>query len=753
MAEDLVAKNWLMLLSEKNLDVALDNKFSTPKVQEIYDATKEVLSAYDFDVENFEGKGRDLLTLLLNDVSRRLTKIDEATKERTGAEYTSGRFLNVPGTNLQKSGGFGGQAGAPDVKYTELGRAEAVTKEAKKFLQKAKDLDQDIKTHRRDLSQGSTVLSDEEWEQWVKNRAKDLDLDPNIFRRNIGSKRNALDVKDLQGRLSATISNVEARAKEASDFVEEVRVLQADTNSLERIVKKGLKGKDLGKFLSDEGLKEFNELYEGKIPEEAPAIAKIFSREISEEQIRQDNIAETGPTDFASTDDVNLRESPTLNPAAQAAVGDSNFLEESTFSSGEDDIEAGERDRFAPAGAEEGLVQSRQVGAVDPVEVVSDPAVVEQQTALNIERAARGLPALVVDGLMGTATEAAIALSEGGYRQAEVDALLAVDAQDPVELDQMSPEVQKYIMENFGTVGYFSDRQDMMIPDPSGGGGEVNAYTYITENQLTNLEQIRSLMSQTKWFNTKGVALKQFEQDWNALGGLQLGDDAVSGSFSGATEAQKDLIDVEMDVIRREAKRLQLGLSEEDIWQLAFNAKSLGMDSYEVKEQFTKTYNAQLAQVDQGYFNDLRYQVSDEASKYMLDIGANDLNDMAEQLYLGNTTTEILESNFRTQAKNANPALASVIDQGYTPRMYFSPYKNQAEKLLGRPVDFMGNDSGLFTKLAGSEVSGDGLQRPMTSSEFGRAVRGMAEWEFTDNARDEAYDAVSQITRMFGAVG
>ena len=126
---------------------------------------------------------------------------------------------------------------------------------------------------------------------------------------------------------------------------------------------------------------------------------------------------------------------------------------------------------------------------------------------------------------------------------------------------------------------------------------------------------------------------------------------------------------------------------------------------------------------------------------------------MAEQLYLGNTTTEILESNFRTQAKNANPALASVIDQGYTPRMYFSPYKNQAEKLLGRPVDFMGADSGLFTKLAGSEVSGDGLQRPMTSSEFGRSVRGMAEWEFTDGARDEAYDAVSQITKMFGAVG
>eukprot|EP01043_Picozoa_sp_COSAG02_P147251 COSAG02_NODE_86834_length_100_cov_8.859296_1_plen_30_part_10 len=29
----------------------------------------------------------------------------------------------------------------------------------------------------------------------------------------------------------------------------------------------------------------------------------------------------------------------------------------------------------------------------------------------------------------------------------------------------------------------------------------------------------------------------------------------------------------------------------------------------------------------------------------------------------------------------------------------------------------------------------------------------MPEWGYTDNARDEAYDAMSQVTRMFGAVG
>ena len=136
-----------------------------------------------------------------------------------------------------------------------------------------------------------------------------------------------------------------------------------------------------------------------------------------------------------------------------------------------------------------------------------------------------------------------------------------------------------------------------------------------------------------------------------------------------------------------------------------------------------------------------------------MEVDESYLNDAAEQVYLGQSTITELEAGMRQQSKNDYPGLASLIDQGYTPRMYFSTFQNQAEKLLGRNVDFMGADSALFTTLSASEVSSDGLKRPMTNSEFGRVVRGMPEWGYTDNARDEAYDATSQITRMFGAVG
>jgi hypothetical protein len=32
-------------------------------------------------------------------------------------------------------------------------------------------------------------------------------------------------------------------------------------------------------------------------------------------------------------------------------------------------------------------------------------------------------------------------------------------------------------------------------------------------------------------------------------------------------------------------------------------------------------------------------------------------------------------------------------------------------------------------------------------------LRSTPEWQYTDNARDSAYDAASQIARMFGGIG
>ena len=102
------------------------------------------------------------------------------------------------------------------------------------------------------------------------------------------------------------------------------------------------------------------------------------------------------------------------------------------------------------------------------------------------------------------------------------------------------------------------------------------------------------------------------------------------------------------------------------------------------------------------------------------------------------------------KASDDNPALKSLIDQGYTPSAYFSSYSNVASNLLGRSVDFMGGDSKMFSALTDTMTSGDGLGRPMTRGEFERYVRATPEWDTSDNARDEAYSTVDTVLNSFG---
>ena len=131
-------------------------------------------------------------------------------------------------------------------------------------------------------------------------------------------------------------------------------------------------------------------------------------------------------------------------------------------------------------------------------------------------------------------------------------------------------------------------------------------------------------------------------------------------------------------------------------------------------------------------------------------IDFNKLNDFANKIYLGKTTYEGLNAMHAQKASEDNPALKSLIDQGYTPSAYFSSYSNVASNLLGRPIDFMGADNKMFGALTDTMVGENNLGRPMTRGEFERYVRATPEWDTSENARDEAYGTVDTLLNSFG---
>jgi hypothetical protein len=136
----------------------------------------------------------------------------------------------------------------------------------------------------------------------------------------------------------------------------------------------------------------------------------------------------------------------------------------------------------------------------------------------------------------------------------------------------------------------------------------------------------------------------------------------------------------------------------------------------------------------------------------MISLDDEALANYAESLYLGEASLDGIEAGLRNQAIGQMPELGNLIKQGYTPQMYFSSYKTQAERLLERKIDFMGDDNNMFINIMGGQSDDTYIQKPLTLTQANRYFRGLDEWKYTKNARQEARGMADQVGRMFGAV-
>tara|TARA_R100001594_G_C4054357_1_gene265611 strand:+ start:13535 stop:16210 length:2676 start_codon:yes stop_codon:yes gene_type:complete len=326
---------------------------------------------------------------------------------------------------------------------------------------------------------------------------------------------------------------------------------------------------------------------------------------------------------------------------------------------------------------------------------------------------------------------------DGPTGSEEGDGAIREDADADADVNLASDATATFILENFGLTSFFLDRDDMLIEDPE-TGEPVNVLKYIERTGKTNDEEVLGLISQTKWYQDTGPTARAFEREWSIAG----------------EAGREELLDETADLISREAKKIGLTLSEEQLYALSFNAKMMGMDQYEIRQEFVDNWELSFDSeaVQAGNIAALRNKVNQTAGKYMLLLDDDALADAAESLYLGESTIEGLEAGFRNQAIEQMPELGGLIKQGYTPQMYFSSYKSQAERLLERKIDFMGEDRNMFINLMGGQQDDTYIQKPLTLTQANRYFRGLDEWKYTRNATQEARGMADQVGRMFGAV-
>ena len=311
------------------------------------------------------------------------------------------------------------------------------------------------------------------------------------------------------------------------------------------------------------------------------------------------------------------------------------------------------------------------------------------------------------------------------------------DGDADADADLTSAATATFILENFGLTSFFLDRDDMLILNPE-TGEEVNVLQYIEDTGKTNDEEVLGLISQTKWYQDTGPTARAFERDWSVAG----------------KAGRAELLDETSDIISREAKKIGLTLTEDQLYSLSFNAKMMGMDDYEIRQEFVDNWELSFDSeaVQSGNIAALRNKVNQAASKYMISLDDEALANYAESLYLGEASLDGIEAGLRNQAIGQMPELGNLIKQGYTPQMYFSSYKTQAERLLERKIDFLGNDRNMFINVMGGQTDDTFIQKPLTLTQANRYFRGLDEWKYTKNARQEARGMADQVGRMFGAV-
>ena len=139
---------------------------------------------------------------------------------------------------------------------------------------------------------------------------------------------------------------------------------------------------------------------------------------------------------------------------------------------------------------------------------------------------------------------------------------------------------------------------------------------------------------------------------------------------------------------------------------------------------------------------------------YQVNVTADQVEEFAQNLYLGAITLEGVEAEFANQAKSMYPHFADRIDSGFSPRTIFAPYKQHVATLLDMPVnqiDLLGDPR--FQPIIDT-VDDEGEHRAMTLSEAGRYIRTSEQtrplWEKTPVAKNQARQLASFIGKKFG---
>tara|TARA_R100001163_G_scaffold1411_2_gene2231 strand:+ start:9685 stop:11652 length:1968 start_codon:yes stop_codon:yes gene_type:complete len=302
-------------------------------------------------------------------------------------------------------------------------------------------------------------------------------------------------------------------------------------------------------------------------------------------------------------------------------------------------------------------------------------------------------------------------------------------------LDGLDDETAALIRDNLGSVSFFEQRTpDFMYDSDGDGEGDINIIEWLIANPNKSDVQILEALRSVPWFQSTGPFSRQFQMDY----------------FNEGPAGKDELISTQRDAILKEAKLIGFNWIEDDpelLNNLAYEASMYGWSDADRRRALVGLNTYEASDFKRGKILANRQTVLDTAAKYYVPIGESAANDLAFDIYEGDETTESLEAMYREQAKGMFPTLSGLIDQGITPKTYFSPYQEKISQLLEvSDVDLMNDPR--FQAIMFPEAG----KGPLSLYETQRYVRQLPEWQYTKNADESARRMVNNIGKIMGVV-
>ncbi len=221
-------------------------------------------------------------------------------------------------------------------------------------------------------------------------------------------------------------------------------------------------------------------------------------------------------------------------------------------------------------------------------------------------------------------------------------------------------------------------------------------------------------------------------------------------TMAGEVKAQRS--EVELDVSNI-AKNLGIELDPGRLDALTEKAWREAYDSDQIREMLREDVDNQLSDSDDnmdfgGTLGDMAAELSDWSTKNGFAIGQQDADRMLASVAFGEKTLDQVKSELRTTYMiGAYPAWADMINAGMDIYDLAAPYRSVATRMLGRSNIAM-DDPVMKEMMQSQGADGSFSQRPLWEAE--KYIRGLDEWQYTDDAADTYAKGMKAVGAMFG---